>query len=303
MNRRLIEKILTKKHNDFVASITDPAVREMVDKNSIITGGSIVSLLLKEKVNDYDYYFTNLETTQAVAEYYVNKFNDAHPDAAVHPKVWCQDQRVKIHIQSAGICSETSDQEQYHYFEQHPEEAGMNYVDHITAPLDAPEDPAKPPYRPIFMSSNAITLAGKVQLIVRFYGSPEEIHNNYDFIHCCNYWTSHDHKLILNPHALESILAKQLYYQGSLYPLCSIVRLRKFINKGWYINAGQILKILFQVSQLDLTNIETLREQLTGVDSAYFNQLIDYCQKRQDEDKSFKLTVPYLAAVIDKIFG
>jgi hypothetical protein len=302
MNRRLIEKILTAKHKQFVESITDPKVREMVDKNSIITGGSIVSLLLREPVNDYDYYFTNAETTRAVAEYFVHKFNAAHPDAAVHPKVVFKDDRVQIWIQSAGICSENSDVE-YHYFEQRPEEAGMNYVDHITAPLDAPEDPEKPPFRPIFMSSNAITLSGKIQLVMRFYGSPEKIHENYDFIHCCNYWTSFDHKLTLNPAALESIIAKQLYYQGSLYPICSVIRLRKFINKGWYINAGQILKILFQISQLDLTNIDILRDQLTGVDSAYFMQLIDYCKKRQEEDPKFKLTVPYLVAVIDKIFG
>jgi len=71
VNRRLIEKILTDKHQKFVASIEDPKVRDLVDKNSIITGGSIVSLLLKEKVNDYDYYFRDIETVKAVANYYI----------------------------------------------------------------------------------------------------------------------------------------------------------------------------------------------------------------------------------------
>jgi len=72
---------------------------------------------------------------------------------------------------------------------------------------------------------------------------------------------------------------------------------------GWYINAGQILKMLFQISQLDLTDINVLEEQLTGVDAAYFCQVIEYCKKRQEEDKELKVTVPYLCSIIDKIFG
>ena len=75
MNTKLINKILIKKHNDFVNYIEDDEVRKLVDKNSIITGGSIVSLLLNEKVKDYDYYFTNKETVKAVAEYYIKKLD------------------------------------------------------------------------------------------------------------------------------------------------------------------------------------------------------------------------------------
>lgn len=50
MRAKTIKSILQKKHNDFVASIEDEKVRELVDKNSIVTGGSIVSMLLGEKV-------------------------------------------------------------------------------------------------------------------------------------------------------------------------------------------------------------------------------------------------------------
>ena len=49
MNRKIITKVLTNKHEDFVKSITDESVRKLVKENSIITGGSIVSLLLNEK--------------------------------------------------------------------------------------------------------------------------------------------------------------------------------------------------------------------------------------------------------------
>ncbi len=62
MNRRLIKKVLQQKHEDFVLSIKDERVQKLVKENSIITGGCITSMLLNEKVNDFDYYFTDLES-------------------------------------------------------------------------------------------------------------------------------------------------------------------------------------------------------------------------------------------------
>src|SRR3546814_2858608 len=73
---------------------------------------------------------------------------------------------------------------------------------------------------------------------------------------------------------LESLLCKELRYVGSKYPVCSVIRLRKLIRRGWVINAGQILKMMMQVSELDLTNPAVLQDQLTGVDSAYFIELM-----------------------------
>lgn len=313
MNRRTVAKILKKKHKEFIESIEDEKVKELVDKNSIITGGSIVSLLTDEPVKDFDYYFSNKETVLAVAKYYIDQFMKAHPDwekgnnKTDVPTVVEDGDRVKIVVQSAGIIGEGSE-EGYEYFEGGPDENAMDYVESVLS--DADETDVKPletsvkkKYRPVYMSSNAITLANNVQLVIRFYGNPEDIHKNYDFVHCTNYWTSGDGHLTLKPEALESILTKEIKYQGSLYPLCSVIRARKFIQRGWRINAGQFLKMCFQISQLDLTKISVLEEQLTGVDAAYFFQVIEYCKKREAEDPEFKITTPYLVTIIDKIFG
>jgi len=62
MKAKTTKAVLTKKHKDFIATIQDEEVRKLVDKNSIITGGSIVSMLLGEEVNDFDYYFTDKNT-------------------------------------------------------------------------------------------------------------------------------------------------------------------------------------------------------------------------------------------------
>jgi hypothetical protein len=325
MDKRMVSKILKQKHDDFLKSIDDEETRKLIDKNSIITGGAIVSLLLNEKVKDFDYYFTDEETCFKVANYFVKKFNKEHPDKTYltttklkEPKVELVvtgespnlKKRIRIVVPSAGIVGE-ADSNDYQYFEGQPNEVGQDYVDKIIKKVEeaddlnmkALEDEKKEKYRVVFMSSNAITLSNQIQLVIRFYGPAEEIHKNYDFIHCTNWWNSKDATLVLNQSALESILAKRLYYVGSLYPVCSVIRTRKFIERGWRINAGQYLKMLFQVSELDLTNIEVLEDQLVGVDCAYFYQVVDWCKQKQTENPEFKVTAPYLVSIIDKIFG
>lgn len=284
MNKKVINSILTKKFNDWVKSIKDETVANLVKDNSIITGGAIASMLLNEEVKDFDVYFTDRKTTLAVTNYYVTEFLKTHPEN----NVVVQDglERIKIYIKSKGVTGEVNEKE--------------NPIFEDAVEVLPKENENK--YRPVYLSSNAITLSDKIQIVIRFFGIPEEIHKNYDFIHCTNYWTSKDSNLVLNQKALESILSKELFYVGSKYPLCSVIRTRKFIKRGWHINAGQYLKMMFQISELDLTNINVLEDQLVGVDSAYFDLLICGLKSKHENDTNFKVTDSYLAAIIDKIF-
>jgi len=315
MNRRVINSILTKKFNEWVDSIKDDVVKEQVKKNTIITGGAIASLLLGEKVNDFDFYFTNIRTAELVAGYYLGVFNDLHPipENSLMERPYLQidladgEARIKIYMKSAGIQGEKTDPNEYQYFENRPNEEGTDFV---TTTLSKADDISgeeleteEKKYRPIFLTDNAITLSGKIQLIIRFYGNADEIHKNYDFVHCTNYWESSTGRVTLRSAAMESLLTKQLTYVGSKYPVCSVIRIRKFVRRGFHINAGQILKILMQISQLDLLDLKVLEEQLVGVDTAYFVELIASLEKQKVKDPNFQVTQPYVASVIDRIFG
>ena len=316
MNRRQISKVLSRKFEEWRESIEDKGVRKLVEKNSIITGGVIASMLLGEKVHDFDIYFTDFTTTFGVAEYYVETFSaprrGSGNDKISLPDLHSKNGRVRIKIQSAGVFGEETAAEEYEYFESLPEETGEAFIDqavmrNLSEADEIPGDDAdgleKKPYRPIFLTDNAITLSNKVQIVIRFYGDADKIHSNYDFIHCTNYWESATKKLTLRAEAMESLLSKHLYYSGSKYPVCSIIRLRKFLKRGWHINAGQMLKIMFQVSALDLHDLAVLEDQLTGVDAAYFVQLIDALQEQRAKDGEFRFDEPYLATLVDRIFG
>lgn len=166
--------------------------------------------------------------------------------------------------------------------------------------LKAGKGGKKTKYRVLFVTSNAITLSDQIQIVLRFQGEPEEIHKNYDFVHCTSFFTSWNKELVLHPEALECILTKELRYIGSRYPVCSLIRLRKFITRGWTVNAGQIVKMAYQVSKLDLDDPTVLEDQLVGVDSAYFAQVIH--QLRERSEPTGKIDGTYLMTLIDKIF-
>lgn len=157
-------------------------------------------------------------------------------------------------------------------------------------------------YIPKFISANAITLSDDIQIIVRFYGDAEEIHKNFDFVHAMNYWVASENKLYTKTESLESLLSKSLIYRGSKYPLASIFRARKFINRGFSIDAGQYLKMAFQLNEMDLNDPYTLEEQLTGVDLLYFLEILSDMRRKMFYDDNFTPSTDYFIKIVEKIF-
>jgi len=308
--RSTIRRIIRHKLDKFFASILDDDLRDRMKRDTLVTGGAISSMLLGEKVNDYDIYFKTKETTVDVAKYFVAQFNTLRSgaDAVLYePAVKEEGDRILIHMQSAGVAG--AKQEPYRYFEAQAPSLTDDFAASLTSP-DADElgkveevvELVKTPkheYKPVFLTDNAITLTDRVQIIIRFYGSPEEIHHNFDFVHCMGVYDYVADTLILPPALMESCLSKTLVYNGSVYPMASILRTRKFLRRGWRIGAGQMIKMMHQISGLDLEDPNVLKEQLMGVDVAYMHQLITALQNREPGQR---IDSTYLAAIIDTIF-
>lgn len=297
MKTKTINLIICKKFDEWLASIADENTRKLVEKNTVCTGGAIASMLLREPVNDFDFYFKDFATTKAVAEYYITRIAPPQRDGCAEScKMFVEttEGRVRIRIKSAGVAGEN--QPAYQYFEGRPPEASEEYANEVLKAKAEKEE--KPDFRPLFMSDNAISLSGDVQLVIRFFGDPDQIHENYDFVHATNYWTSWERKVTLRTDALECLLTKEIRYRGSKYPICSLIRARKFIQREWTINAGQYLKMAMQIHDLDLSNIEVLQEQLVGMDVAYFQQILELLKLADPA----KINSAYLIEIIDRIF-
>ena len=310
MNSKNIKKSLNAKLNMWLKSIDDEDIKKTIKENTVITGGAIVSLLTGQEVNDYDVYFKTREAILKVAQYYVDKFNKTHKTTAFVKQESEKDSdghetgrlvpdgKINIFIQSKGVLAdedaETITDETEPILPEEDEE--------LLEQAEKEKEISKPKYRPVYLTSNAITLSDKIQIVIRFWGDIEEIHRNYDFAHCTCAWSSWDNELSLPTKALECIINKELYYMGSKYPLCSIIRSRKFINRGYTINAGQYLKMCMQLNELDLKDVEVLKDQLVGVDSAYFNMVIDAIRSKKEKEPEWQIDNSYVFELINRIF-
>jgi len=278
-------------------------MRDSVEDDVICTGGAPASMLLGEPVNDFDLYFKSKDVAAKVAFHYVKRFLKFHPECKIVPTVRVSGDRVRIHIASAGFAGEAGDAD-YEYFEM-TDPSGQSAEEFLEKQVDKEnkESKDKDPYRPRYLSENAISCSDKIQVVIRFFGDADRIHENYDFEHCkCAYDRASD-TLHAPESALLSLMSRTLYYTGSLYPLCSLFRMRKFIDRGWHISAGEILKMGFQVSELDLTDFNTLREQLIGVDMAYFSELLRIITDQKEGREGKAIDSAYVVQLVDAIFN
>lgn len=299
MQIKTIKKVISNKIEDWLSTIADIKLRDKVRKNYLVSGGSITSLLLNTEVNDYDVYIQDIDVLVELANYYC-------PNLVLDGRK--KDELIKLHYKSKYGHSYLDCLEDYLTGDLSSQTVRLKTLKDNQIKLNIPSEGIKkdllsvegqPPakYQVAFLSQNAISLTDDLQIVLRFSGTVEEIHKTFDFIHVTNYFT-HDKGLVTNIDALHCIITKSLKYQGSLYPLTSIIRMKKFLLRGWSINAGEILKIMFQISELNLKSPEILEEQLIGVDIAYFAKLISVLRNTKEEVSS-----SFLNTLIDKIFN
>lgn len=322
MKTKTIKKILAKKIEDWADSVEDEYIKKIINNNTIVTGGCIASMLLKEDVNDFDVYMNSKEAVMAITKYYVdiaNKelggnieiidgkdyqgYNYYDEDYSNEEEGYCEYEswkKYKITGPQMGRCVHNLDEDRVKLFMQ---DKGMHRVDELKLiDENAERLGSRKKYYPAFFSSNAISLTNDLQVVIRFHGKASKIHENYDFVHATNYYTYSDKELYLNKAALSCLLTKELKYIGSKYPLTSIIRTKKFIKRNYTIHAGTYLKICYQVSKLDLDDLTVLEDQIAGVDVAYFEILLNALREKKIKEPGFELNYKYLSDIIDKIF-
>jgi len=298
MQRKTIEKVIKNKLDEWLDTI--PAIKDKVRKSLLVSGGSIASMFLGEDINDFDIYIQDRSVLLDLVKHYTYGLNISILDGQKQQQYLDDFDEYKT---SEGVTEDDMGMQLMRAVRNLKENQIRLFVrdmaDGLKVTNDCTQEEMDKKYLAAFISPNAISLHNKIQIVNRFHGTPEEIHKTFDFIHATNYFTFQD-GLVTNIKALESLLTKQLSYQGSLYPVTSIIRAKKFILRKWNINAGEYLKIMFQISKLDLSNVDTLEDQLIGVDVAYFGTLITALR---NAPKGTEITSTYLGTIIDKIFN
>jgi len=326
MRLKTVNKRIGKQFFPFVAEFfkDDENLAEDVKATAFVAGGAIASLLHYRKINDLDIYFTDPDVLVRVCNYCLARIPGPKPGDVknIGATVKRDGDDISIYIPSAGVEGGEDGRGDYTFFEQRPSGQADEFLDTITsgedvdtmadlygdelaAEINAPTvehltpAPSDARYKVLMVTANAISISNGIQIVVRFNGKPSEVVKEFDFEHTKAYWMP-KHGLTIGKAALECLLTKELRYTGTRYPLCAMFRVRKFLHREWSITAGELLKIGFDISQLDLTNFETLKDQLVGVDTAYFSQLLSLISK---DSKQGEIDRSYVVGLIDRIFN
>lgn len=106
----------------------------------------------------------------------------------------------------------------------------------------------KEKYSVKLITDNAVNLTNKIQLVTKFYGLPNRVVEKFDWAHIKSYfWFNKDNRheeLVIDDSVYRIINEKELIYTGSDYPLSSLLRVRKYIKKGWYVSTSTMTHIV-----------------------------------------------------------
>lgn len=250
--------------NRFIVAIPNQHIQDLVKENAFVAGGAIASLARGEDPYDFDIYLKYPTVCRIVANYFLDRMNAPHQCV-----VTVKEQGVHIQVPHGILKVEAKE--------------GMKY-------------------QPIIVTANAISFTDGIQLVTRFCDSADKIADNFDFLHTKGIYDYHEDTLIVPDATEKAILEKKVTYTGSAYPLASLIRTRKFMKRGWNINAGQFLKMAIQISQLDLTDPIVLKEQLVGVDLLHFTGFLEVMEKADLKDLAFDELFDKLFELIDDAF-
>lgn len=288
-SKKTINATIIKKMDDWLSSIKDISLKEQLRKDIIVTGGCIPSMMRGEKINDFDIYIKNIDTLYNVIKYYTTDMSDEL--TIVRKSTSHEFGKTVIHTKFPTN-SEMINSDQHVDFKEidTPEQTYGIFIPSDGIIKKTYKKKKLKKYLPVFLSENAITLSNKIQIIIRFWGEPEVIHKNYDFKHATNYWT-YDTGVVMSIEANEEIRMKHLNYIGSKYPLSSLIRMVKFLKRGWKVNISTIVKICINLNDFDLTDQVTLKDQLTGVDLQYFEIFFNKIAAGENIDTTYLMKV------------
>jgi len=257
LEKKILHEISPTVQN-WLSSIKDKLLMEELSKSIYVAGGAITSVIIGESIRDIDVYINNIKTASKLIAYYTNRLQSL--PSAENILLYQEETHEGIRIKTTG-------------------QSYTNY-----------EPPSVPlgSEHPIYISETAMSFRSGIQVILGFVGSPESVLKRFDFEHARN-WCDLT-SVYLSADAILSIAQRRLTFTtATQYPLASLFRLRKFVKRGWKISPGEILKIILCTNRLNLFDPHVLREQLVGIDLAYFENIFSALFSHpHDENLSLK---------------
>ena len=197
LKAKTINKVLFKKISGWIATLPEDMAK-IATENVIVSGGCIASMLLGERPNDYDCYFKTRAATLAMARHYVGGKGSVLIEE--------HDDRIRLIVRQGAEVDGAED------MPLGEEELVDEYDPADDVAADEVKAEGRALYELAYVTTNAISLSGGLQLVTRFFGEPDEIHANYDFAHCTNYYDYKTNTLVLRPKEIGRASCRERVY-------------------------------------------------------------------------------------------
>jgi len=121
-----------------------------------------------------------------------------------------------------------------------------------------------------FVSEKSLTFIKgeyKIQVIhYRFFNDHRDVFSDFDFDANMGAYDFIRDEILLHDSFLPALASKDITInKGTKYPLISLVRLKKYQEKGFNFKPTEILKLAIRTTQLNINSWEDLEDQVGGV--------------------------------------
>lgn len=104
----------------------------------------------------------------------------------------------------------------------------------------------------------------------------EEIFNSIDFSICKCAYNFSTQTFIFDDEFLQSYKTKHITFNSNtLYPISSLLRVKKYENKGYSFTTHEMLKICFAINNLKINTYKDIVFHLTAVSTSYYSDFLE----------------------------
>lgn len=102
-------------------------------------------------------------------------------------------------------------------------------------------------------------------IYMKYFQNVDEVLKLFDYECCKAGFDFVDNSFVTSPLFWESIATKKLIYANSLYPIGALIRLTKYINRGYTPDYASTLRLYRDLRTIDITNTDVLEDQIGGL--------------------------------------
>lgn len=108
------------------------------------------------------------------------------------------------------------------------------------------------------------------------FTSVQEIFDSFDFSCVMGGYHIKEERFYLSNNFLLDNISKIIKFNtNTSYPIMSLLRVKKYVDRGFYISRNEMLKICLKISQLEITSFDILKKHMGGMYGIKIEKLFD----------------------------